>query len=211
MAWVYDSAAHQYRDGPRTLSQREALDIRNAIADGMTEESSSLARQLLDGLITLAEWAARFARLIANGVSAGFLFGRGGTAAMDETAMRTLDGLIATQHTYAKAWLPDLAAGLNDGSATVEGVAARSALYSGSAVEGFERGRSDSYGFEFEAYPGDGSSECGGNCRCELSITDEDEDNWSVSWITIGDNLVCETCQQRGEDWASVIVPKVAA
>lgn len=211
MAWVYDPTTHRYTNGKRILSEREMLDVRNAIADGMTEDSASLAQQLVSGALKLVDWTKAFARLLTNGIASAFMFGRGGKAQMDETATATLSGLIADQHGYAKDFVTDLATALDAGTATEEGVAARSALYSGAAVEAFHQGQVQDYGFSFDAYPGDGTSECLTACRCELQITDEDDENWAVSWITVGDSKVCPTCEDRGMTWAKVLVPKVAA
>lgn len=211
MAWVWQAEKHRYVDGKRVLTEREMLSIRNTIADGMTEESAGLATKLVTKVISLAEWARDFAKLLTNGIASAFMFGRGGKAAMDETATATLSGLIADQHGYAKDFVKAIAAELDNAEPQLGFVAARSELYSGAAVNGFHVGQSLDYGFSFEAYPADGTSECGGNCRCELIITDENESNWAVTWQTVGDFKVCPTCEDRGVKWVNVLVPKAAA
>jgi hypothetical protein len=200
MAWVYDSSLHRYTNGKRVLSERQMLDLRNAIADGMGEESASLATRLLDGEITLAKWAEEFAALIHDGVSAGFVLGRGGVAQMDATAVERLASLIADQLGFAKAFATDLAASLDLGTATVDGVAARSALYGGGAVQAFHVGQSLDWGIELPFYPADGGTECMGNCRCEWHITDTDE-QIEATWVTAGDGNVCQGCEARGKEY----------
>jgi hypothetical protein len=198
MAWVYSN--HRYVNGKRVLTEREMLDLRNAIADGMTEESAGLASKLVSGVMTLVEWAKSFARLIANGVSAAFMLGRGGKAAMDETAMTTLSSLISDQHDYAKAFVTDLATALDAGTATEAGVAARSSLYSGAAVNSFHVGQSQDWMIDLPYYPGDGLTVCGGNCRCEWSITDTDTEVTAI-YHTVGDEKTCDDCIARGNEF----------
>lgn len=211
MAWSYDVSKRRYADGDREVTERQMLDLRNAIAGTMADESATLAQRLIDGVISLVEWAKAFAALIRAGVAAGFLLGRGGRSQIDARALALMDALIGDQLDYAKGFATELAPTLAAGTATTEGVAARSALYAGASVQAFHVGQSESYGFSFEAYPADGTSECGGNCRCELIITDADENNWSVTWDTVGDGNVCRTCAERGRKWQSFLVPKVAA
>lgn len=200
MAWVWQAEKHRYVDGKRVLTEREMLSIRNSIADGMTEESAGLAQQLVSGVLKLADWAKAFARLIANGLTAGFLLGRGGKAAMDETATATLSSLIADQHGYAKAFVTDLATALADETATEEGIAARSALYSGASVHAFDQGRAGDLGIELPYYPADGLTVCGGNCRCEWFINDTETGGQAV-WNTVGDGKVCDDCIARGNEF----------
>lgn len=198
--WTYDSATHRYTSGKRVLTEREMLDVRNAIADGMTEESASLARQLLDGIVTLAQWTRNFAKLLTNGIASAFLFGRGGKAAMDETATATLSGLIADQHGYAKGFVKAIAAELETAEPKLNFVAARSELYSGAAVHAFDQGRAQDFGIELPYYPADGGTKCGGNCRCEWTITDTETGGQAV-WNTVGDSKVCQDCIDRGNEF----------
>jgi hypothetical protein len=200
MAWVYDASNHQYRDGDLVVTERQMLDLRNAIADGMSEESEALAKQLVAKTITLAKWAKAFAQLIADGIGAGFLLGRGGTALMDDASVSVLDGLIADQLGYAKAFATDLATALLDDKATEDGVAGRSALYAGASVHAFDQGRSQDWGVQLPYYPADGETECGGNCRCEWQLVDTDTE-LTATWITVGDRKVCDDCQARGDEY----------
>ncbi|MCC6314204.1 MAG: hypothetical protein IT337_09315 [Thermomicrobiales bacterium] len=173
------------------------LALRNAIADGMTAESASLAQRLIDGALSLVEWAKAFAKLIRAGVGAGFLLGRGGRATADAAAKAALADLVNTQLAYAKAFAADVGLRLGDGTATVEGVAARSALYAGASVQAFDQGRSLDWGVRLPFYPSDGDTACGGNCRCAWEIADF-EDRIEATWHTEGDSRVCDDCRSRG-------------
>lgn len=200
MAWVYDASKHQYRDGDLVVTERQLLDIRNAIADGMSEESATLAKQLVAKTITLAQWAKAFAQLIVDGIGAGFLLGRGGTALMDDASTALLDGLIADQLGYAKDFATAIAPALDDETATADGIAARSALYSGAAVHGFDQGRSQDWGVQLPYYPADSGTVCGGNCRCSWELVDYD-DRLEATWVTEEDSKVCPDCEARGSQY----------
>jgi hypothetical protein len=183
MAWVYDASTHRYRDGDLVVSERQLLDLRNAIADGMTDESATLARQLVDGVLTLVQWAKAFAKLISDGVGAGFLLGRGGVAQLD--AAEELD-------------IEEPRMGF---------VSARSALYSGGAVHAFSVGQDEAMGISLPYYPADGGESnsgepcvCFGNCRCEWQIS-IDGTKGTAAWVTAQDGKVCPGCEARGEEY----------
>ena len=201
MTWAFDPVTHRYTNGKRVLTERQLLDLRNSIADGMGEESASLATRLLDGEITLAQWAEEFAALIHDGVSAGFVLGRGGVMQMDATAVERLASLITDQLGFAKAFATDLSTSLDLGTATVDGVAARSALYGGGAVQAFHVGQSQDWGIELPYYPADGETSCLGRCRCEWHITDNADGEPEATWVTVGDERVCPECEARGKEY----------
>lgn len=200
MAWTWDAAKRRYTDGERTVTQRDLLKLRNAVAGGVAEESSSLAQRLVGGALTLAEWAKSFAGLIRDGVAANFLLGRGGTSQIDDGARSALDRLIADQMGFAKSFATDLAPQLAAGEATAEGVAARSALYAGASVQAFDHGRGQAFGLDLPYFPADGLTACHGNCRCEWSIDDLD-DRIEATWHTVGDDATCADCADRGNQY----------
>jgi hypothetical protein len=207
MAWVYDASTHRYRDGDLVVSERQLLDLRNAIADGMTDESATLARQLVDGVLTLVQWAKAFAKLISDGVGAGFLLGRGGVAQLDAASTATLDGLIAEQHDYAKQFATAIAEELDIEEPRMGFVSARSALYSGGAVHAFSVGQDEAMGISLPYYPADGGESnsgepcvCFGNCRCEWQIS-IDGTKGTAAWVTAQDGKVCPGCEARGEEY----------
>lgn len=200
MAWTWDAAKRRYTDGERVLSERDLLALRNAVADGMAEESVALAQRLVDGGFTLADWAEAFSDLIRAGTSAGFVLGRGGAAQLDRAAFDLLEQLILDQLGFAKGFAAELAPALDAGTATAEGVAARSALYAGAGVQAFDRGRGQAWGLDLPYFPADGLTACHGNCRCEWSI-EELEDRIEATWHVVGDEASCDGCIARGNQY----------
>lgn len=198
--WTFDPVAHVYRKGKQTLSHDDLMAIRNAIADGMSEESAALARQLVAKAITLAEWAKAFARLIADGVTAAFLLGRGGTAQLDADATAALGELIATQHDYAADFAKAIAAELDKEEPQLGFVSSRSSQYAGASVNAFDQGRALDFQVSLPYYPADGLTSCMMSCRCEWQIVDTDTE-LTATWITVGDHKVCDDCEARGKEY----------
>lgn len=200
MTWSFDVAKRQYVDGERTVTQAELIALRNTVANGMADEAETLAQRLISGAISLVEWAKAFAALIRNGIAAGFLLGRGGRSQIDRAALTLLDTLIGAQLDYAKGFATELAPSLTAGTATAEGVAARSSLYAGASVQAFDQGRAQAWSLDLPYYPADGQTSCGGNCRCEWSI-DNLDDRIEATWHTEGDGKVCDGCRARGNKY----------
>lgn len=195
--WFWDTKNHRYvSDAGRVLTDRELLALRNAVADGMSAESAGLATKLANGVMTLLEWASAFAKLLTHGITAGFLLGHGGRAQMDAKASATLDGLIGAQHTYARGFVRDLAARINDGTLTEAGVAARSGLYAGAAVHAYEISRSSSWEISIPFAPADGGTPCLGACRCWWEFSETDTE-YTATYYTRDDSRVCDGCQAR--------------
>lgn len=74
-----------------------------------------------------------------------------------------------------------------------EALKARAAMYAASLKESYWRGK---IGGDYPAYPGDGSSECLGNCGCEWDVRDD-----GAYWIR-GKDDSCATCVQRAGEWS---------
>ena len=109
------------------------------------------------------------------------------TVSMD--AWRTAESLLEKQYGYLKDFAKTIASGdLSDGQ-----ILARAALYARSGKEMFWTQSTSKA--DLPAMPGDGSSECLGNCGCEWLEVDG---QWY--WIR-GKNDSCATCIQREKDW----------
>ena len=178
---------------------------RNALADGFQRDAADLAGPLVAGsdpfVVRLARWLSDFFGLIRHGITGAFLLGRG-SRGLTEPDARIVAGLIDTQHGFARGFAADLRAAADAGQTITEAaVATRSGLYAGgSVIHPFHAGESARWNVVLPAYPGDGSSECQGNCRCSLSF----EDTGTVvlvTWHGHDDGRICPTCQERADTW----------
>lgn len=198
-----DVGKYYASDKTRPVTQAQLRKVRNQLADGMMDELDTLARRYFSGEITLGGWGARFARLIRHGTTAGWLLGSGGTNAVTRDALFRIEELIQGQTPFAEQFIRDLAgANLSPDQAV-----ARSQLYAGTAVQAYEEAMAYSKGIDLPVYPGDGSTECLGRCRCSWTIetTDTEVSAW---WDTLGDDRVCNGCLAMSQRYNPLVIAR---
>lgn len=93
-------------------------------------------------------------------------------------------------------------------------IAHRSGMYTDSARQAFERGKTRAHGVPLlPEYPGGGSTICLSNCRCEWGIEEvrgeEGElHGWNCTWvISPPEKSQCVDCQAYAVKWAPLWVP----
>lgn len=151
------SSASYYANGKtQALTAEQLRDVRDAIADGLSDEITALVKRYTSGAITLEQWASEFASLLRVGTTAGYALGHGGVHTIDGAVLDRIDQLLADQHSFAEGFIRDLGAG-NVSDAQMD---ARAQLYAGQAVKAYEEARSASFGVSLPCYPGDGGTQC---------------------------------------------------
>ena len=107
------------------------------------------------------------------------------------------------------SFLAKFAQDIKDGKLSPKQISARARLYIRSATAAFERGQLSAHGISSSLLqlPGDGQTECGVNCRCHLSIT-EDEHSWYVRWILDPDCKHCSDCPELARTWNPLVIKK---
>ena len=88
-------------------------------------------------------------------------------------------------------YLDDFVAGMDDMSDAA--IAARANMYAGASRATYYKSATEA---DLPAYPGDGSSECLGNCGCSW-----EQGGDGYSWIR-GKTDSCATCLRRESEWA---------
>jgi hypothetical protein len=109
------------------------------------------------------EWQRQFERLIIQHHAAAYFSGQGANG-LTPTGDRILGAALQTQLDF----LAGFAASVEDMSEAQ--AAARAALYAGALKSTYAKGQ---FGEQLDLpfYPGDGSTVCLGNCRCEWDVT----------------------------------------
>lgn len=79
-----------------------------------------------------------------------------------------------------------------------QAIRARSALYAGAVRATYHLARWGDW--ELPWTPGDGSSECLGNCRCSASVKDNDDGTGVYTWVLGAAEQHCTTCPGRAGD-----------
>lgn len=173
------------------------LRVRNRLADGFKDDAAELATKVVNGVLTVVDWARAFGSLIADGVTSAFMLGKG-TNALDFRGHGIVTGLIQAQYSYAGPFAQAIDDAITAGTPMSEdAIAARSGLYAGgSVIHPFEVGKTD--GIDLPYFPADGLTPCMGNCRCSWELVD-DGTVITATWNAQDDFKVCDGCIERAD------------
>lgn len=163
--------------------ERLLADIVGSIAD----HNAALAA----GRISVDTWQQLVARDLLVGHYAAMMTGRE-TKDLSTPARNQVLTTVAEQVDYLNRFADQIAQ-----TGWQEAYGARALLYAGSVKGTFWRGRT--FGLDLPYMPGDGSSECLGNCGCRWDIAydgDPEDLNATARWVR-GKDDSCETCVQR--------------
>lgn len=168
----------------------------------MRDDTESIWRGLQAGALSVDTWQEAQARSVLTFHLAAYMQGRGYTRA-DQMTARELDrvtGIVGEQITYLNAFANTIDAEW-DGGALRAGWLSRAKSYAGAIKAQYWRGAT--LGITLPAYPGDGGSECLGNCGCAWDLQWLDEENGDVDarWVR-GKDDSCPTCLRRAAEWA---------
>jgi hypothetical protein len=203
--WTWDAARREYvSDTGLILGKDELQAIRDGLADGFEEVAADLVARHASGALPDEEFAGQFRAFVDEAMRAQFLLGRGGVNACVGTDFETMAKLIADQLGFAEGFAADLAAKqLTQVEAT-----ARAELYAGATVSAFEQGMAATHdGLDLPAFPGDGATQCLGNCRCRWEIVEFD-DRYEATWIAEQDPNSCDDCLRNSERWSPFVQMK---
>lgn len=202
MAYSYDPISHVYLKDGTPLSWGIINDARESYLAAQSREARRIAGMLTSGEFSLDQWLQEMRSLVKRTYVSSYILGRGGRSNMGYGDWGRIGGLLTRQYRFLLAFASDISLGnLSDAQ-----IAARAELYIHSAVQAFERARGSARGISLPAYPGDGSTQCGVNCKCHWEIIDAD-DFWSCSWV-LGAAEHCDDCVERSNAWAPIMVAK---
>ena len=160
------------------------------------------AAKLLDGG-SMAAWEKAMRASLTRAHTAGYVLGtadRLGTTA--GTALVNTRNLSKAERAEIKAvverqlgYLTGFAKAVAEGAQSPRAITARAALYAGALRETYNVARWGAWDLPF--VPGDGSSECLGNCGCQIEVKDEGDGKGLLYWRLSGLERHCVTCPQR--------------
>lgn len=135
-------------------------------------------------------WRREFEKLIIEHHAAAYFSGQGANG-LTPTGDRVLGQALEKQIDYL-AGFAEQVEDLSEAQAR-----ARAALYAGSLRATYTKGQTE--GWDIPVAPGDGSSECLGNCQCtlRLDVLSEEQGDANVHWDTHAKED-CPTCTRRG-------------
>lgn len=207
MDWVWDDLKKFFTNIASSISEAlgfgSLLSLRDEFTDKVMDESDSLMVRLLqEGDLNIQDWVVDMRDLIKNTYRAMYELAIGGRENMTQADYGRLGGILQEQYRYLDGFAQDLA----DGKLSLPQAQYRARMYIESATQAFERAKAASYGLVLPQYPGDGSTQCLTNCRCEWDIKEKNTE-WLCYW-RLGQAEHCPDCIQARDVYKPYIVPK---
>lgn len=206
-SWYWDKNVRRYRNPDGTfLSERKVVQFRDAALDHSIERARELAIQVYNGTISSATFKAEMRQVIKQSYGAQYVYGRGGFKQMTPSDWGTVGAAVKRQYAYLDGFVTSIAAGE---LVSEDQIAARAAMYAKGSVQAHSRGLATAWGIDLPGHPGDGATECLGNCRCNWRI--EKLDGVVYAYWTIGGSDPCSGCLTRAGQWDPYIASEAAA
>ncbi len=196
--WTYDDASHRYRstETGRYIGKTQLIELRDTFIDSQRSEMDRLSAQMASGDITVQRWTLDTWSTIRETYIDEYAAGRGGRHILTQQDYGSIGGMMSNQSTYFKRFAEQI----KNGELSEAQVRMRSQMYIDSATQAFERGRSRAQGVpQLPAYPGDGQTQCGSNCKCHWDIR-ETEMTFDAYW-TLGVAEHCPDCLENASRW----------
>ena len=209
MEWIWDDVKKFFVNVASSIAEKlgfkSLVTLRNDFADQAMTESDLLVEQLMQtGDITIQDWVLKMRELIKDTYRAEYELAIGGRENMTPADYGRLGGILQEQYRYLQGFADDLA----QGKLTLGQAQYRARMYIDSATQAFERAKAASYGLTLPQYPGDGSTQCLSNCRCEWDIK-ENSTEWLCYW-RLGEAEHCPDCLDARQLYSPYVVTKGA-
>lgn len=166
---------------------------------------ADLTAQLERGEITVKAWQREMEKLLARYHEAAYMIGLE-SSELDDDAM----AIIIKDIEFQLGYLDAFAVAIAGASAWQASYNSRAAMYAQSIKRTYWRGTGAKIGLPpLPPYPGDGSTECLGNCNCYLDTQEisGERGDYDVYW-RLGAEKHCSTCPRRAADWNPLKVRK---
>lgn len=157
---------------------------------------------LYEGITYLETWQAEMQTLLARYHISSYMLGDG-TPYLSPEDWEIVENYYMTQTQFLDAFAMEMFTA----GAIAAAWQARAVMYAGAITAPYWD--ANTRGLFLPAYPGDGSSECLSNDRCQLSVKTLSAQNgdYDVFWIldtSITDH--CDTCRSRSRVWSPLQV-----
>lgn len=182
----------------------------------MDHEITMLMSDLENGIITQEEWEAAMMSLLGRFTVSSYMTGAGLALFTEITAVAllALQEWLARQLAYLRRFsnvIRDTLKGLflgRDGKPIIppwKAWTSRARSYRNSITAPYWQGIA--LGLPLPAYPGDGTSQCGQNCKCRwvIQVLDQDKGDFDCYWKE-GVAEHCQTCIERANSWNPIRV-----
>lgn len=178
--WIWDSDRLVYVDSDtgNEIPWENVDEKSGELIDSAYTTSDTFAENLVTDVFTIAMWERLMRAELKLSYIQQWLLGRGGVGEMDSNDWLEIVDLLNIQYGYLREFVTELVSE----SVTPGQLRNRSRMYFSSSRQAFEKGKGRALGWpRLPAYPGDGSTLCVTNCRCDWSIARRG-DKWLCTW-----------------------------
>ena len=197
--WVWSQSAHRYRN-TRTgqfIGQAQMVGLRDAFLDAQRDAAADLAGRLASGDIPVGEWQRLMRRDVKDSFIDQYVLAHGGRGTMTQSDWGRIGAMVKEQYSY----LDGFAKAIENGELSEAQIRARASMYHDASVQAYEKGHAVMMGVPtLPAYPGDGATQCHGNCRCHWDIRDA-EGGWDCYWVIDPGAEHCPDCITNADRW----------
>lgn len=207
--WRWDAEHRVYVnvETGEEITFTQQIERRNALAAAHASYLDDVFALLVASSVTVWGWEAEVGRIASALIGAQYLLGIGGYDAFvaTEGAAAQLTGVHAALMGDVRAFAMSVAAGeLTEGQAT----SFQKQLLNGT-VGAFDRGRAKTFRIgDLPAWPADGSTECGRNCKCWWSFHEVAE-GVDCFWHLAPGAAHCNGCMANANSYSPYFVPRV--
>jgi len=208
--WIWDPVKEQYvkidKNGRKlaVLTAFALLALRDAYTNAILPTSDQLTDQLATGQITLPAWYNAMQALISNAVINQYALGIGGYGAISQSDKAAIAEILNQQFEFLNSFAREI----QQGRLSPAQIAARARMYLNSSTQAYEKATANRMGVpRLPAYPGDGSTQCRSNCKCNWEIRAA-EGYWECFWrLNIAEH--CPDCVSYSSRWNPLVLPMV--
>ena len=204
--WIWDDASRRYRDTRtgRYVGVQAMQDLRNEFVQQQMNRAAKLAEQYRTADISIYDLESNLKDIIKNTYIDLYAMGAGGRHNLSARDWGKIGAMLKEQYGangYLKGFMEQIA----NGNLSELQIASRANLYINSANEALWKAITRDMP-DLPAYPGDGSTQCLTNCRCEWRI-EPVEGGYNCYWVVDHAAENCPDCLQRGVDWNPIFIP----
>jgi hypothetical protein len=204
--FTWDNATKHFRNPKgRFISQEQVTALRREYIAGERAINDRLAERLFKHEIDINQWRAEMRANLRRTYITQYMLAKGGKGQMTQRDYGILGSQLKKQYNFLDKFTQDIYNGKYSERQQAM-VAARQQLYAESSSQAFERGSAEAFGpLQLPAWPGDGSTQCLSNCRCNWFIKTLKDGTISVSWrLGRVKERHCTDCPTRAKVWRNL-------
>jgi hypothetical protein len=196
--WYWDDSAKRYRDPVtgRFVGVDQMQVLREVFIDQQKGLLESLVWQFDEGKITYEAFRDIAKQIIKDTYIDLYAMGAGGRNNLTPRDWGRIGAMLKEQYKYLRNMMGQILRG----EISPRQAISRFGMYINSANEALWKALTRDYPFTLPAYPGDGSTECLVNCKCEWHIV-KVEGGYDCYWVIDTEAENCEDCQIRAKEW----------